>query len=148
MLVLRLGFRTRALSPAGLSAPGGQNRRIGFPLESWNRERRYTRHRDMTRRRSRAGAAVLACLTITATGCTAGTSLHPAPTASPHGKPQAVADASLTAFHSCSDALAGLRGAAETSVTAYGMPTVAGASSSRTGAAYAAAGVPWGYVHE
>jgi len=94
----------------------------------------------MTRRRSRAGAAVLACLTITATGCTAGISLHPAPTASPHGKPQAVTNASLTAFHSCSDALAGLRGAAEASVTAYGMPAVAGAPASRTGVAYAAAG--------
>src|SRR6476661_2277145 len=59
---------------------------LGFRLESWNRERRYVRHRDMTRRRIRAGAAVLACLTIAATGCTAGISLHPAPKASPHGK--------------------------------------------------------------
>ena len=96
----------------------------------------------MTRRRSRAGAAVLACLTIAATGCTAGISLHPAPKASPHGKPapRAVIKASLTAFHSCSDALAGLRGAAEASVTPYGMPQVAGASS-QTGVAYAASGV-------
>src|SRR5580700_5533085 len=113
-----------------------------FRLESWNRERRYVRHRDMTRRRSRAGAAFLACLTIAATGCTAGISLHPAPKASPHGKPapQAVIKASLTAFHSCSDALAALRGAAEASVTPYGMPRVAGASP-RTGVAYAASGV-------
>ena len=96
----------------------------------------------MTRRRSRAGAAVLACLTIAATGCTAGISLHPAPKASPHGKPapQAVIKASLTAFHSCSGALAALRGAAEASVTPYGMPEVAGASP-RTGVAYAASGV-------
>src|SRR5690348_4547810 len=96
----------------------------------------------MTRRRSRAGAAVLACLTIAATGCTAGISLHPAPKASPHGKPAppTVIKASLTAFHSCSDALAALRGAAEASVTPYGMPTVAGASP-RTGVAYAASGV-------
>ena len=96
----------------------------------------------MTRRRSRAGAAVLACLTIAATGCTAGISLHPAPRASAHGKPapQAVVKASLTAFHSCSGALAALRGAAEASVTPYGMPQVAGASS-RTGVAYAASGV-------
>ena len=96
----------------------------------------------MTRRRSRAGAAVLACLTIAATGCTAGISLHPAPKASPHGKPapQAVIKASLTAFHSCSDALAALRGAAEASVTPYGMPKVAGASP-RAGVAYAASGV-------
>src|SRR5215469_8919606 len=95
----------------------------------------------MTRRRSRAGAAVLACLTIAATGCTAGISLHPAPKASAHGKQarQAVTKASLTAFHSCSDALAGLRGAAEASVTPYGMPTVAGASS-RPRVAYAASG--------
>jgi Beta propeller domain len=83
----------------------------------------------MTRRRSRAGAAILACLTITATGCTAGISA-----------PQAVIKASLTAFHSCSDALAGLRGAAEASVTPYGMPEVAGASSG-TGVAYASPGV-------
>jgi len=96
----------------------------------------------MTRRRSRAGAAVLACLTIAATGCTAGISLHPAPKGSPHGKPapQAVIKASLTAFHSCSDALAALRGAAEASVTPYGMPTVAG-TSPRTGVASAASGV-------
>jgi Beta propeller domain len=96
----------------------------------------------MTRRRSRARAAVLACLTIAATGCTAGISLHPAPKASPHGKPapQAIIKASLTAFHSCSDALAALRGAAEASVTPYGMPQVAGASP-RTGVAYAASGV-------
>jgi hypothetical protein len=96
----------------------------------------------MIRRRTCAGAAVLACLTIAATGCTAGISLHPAPTASPHGKPapQAVIKASLTAFHSCSDALAALRGAAEASVTPYGMPEVAGASP-RTGIAYAASGV-------
>ena len=95
----------------------------------------------MTRRRSRAGAAVLACLTIAATGCTAGISLHPAPKASPHGKPtpQAVTKAALTAFHSCSDALAALRGAAEASVTANGMPAVAGASP-RTGAGYATSG--------
>ena len=95
----------------------------------------------MTRRRIRAGAAVLACLTIAATGCTAGISLHSAPKASPHGKPapQAVSKASLTAFHSCSDALAALRGAAQASVTPYGMPTMAGASP-RTGAAYAASG--------
>ena len=94
----------------------------------------------MTRRHSRAGAAVLACLTIAATGCTAGNSLHPAPKASPHGKPatQAVTKASLTAFRSCPDALAGLRGAAEASVTSYGMPQVAGASS-QTRVAYAAA---------
>src|SRR5215471_13754727 len=93
----------------------------------------------MTRQRSRAGAAVLACFTIAATGCTAGISLHSGTKASPHDKPapQAVTKASLTAFRSCSDALAGLRGAAEASVTAYGMPTAAGASS-RTGAAYAA----------
>jgi Beta propeller domain len=103
--------------------------------------REALRHRDMTRRRSRAGAAVLACLTIAATSCTAGISLHPAPKASPHGKPapQAVIKASLTAFHS-SDALAALRGAAEASVTPYGMPEVAGASP-RTGVAYAASGV-------
>ena len=96
----------------------------------------------MSRRCSRAGAAFLACLTIAATGCTAGISLHPAPKASPHGKPapQAVIKASLTAFHSCSDALAALRGAAEASVTPYGMPKVAGASP-RTGVAYAASGV-------
>jgi Beta propeller domain len=96
----------------------------------------------MTRRRTRAGAAVLACLTIAATGCTAGISLHPAPTASPHGKPapRAVVKASLTAFHSCSNALAALRGAAEASVTPYGMPQVAGASP-RAGVAYAASGV-------
>jgi hypothetical protein len=96
----------------------------------------------MSRQRSRAGAAFLACLTIAATGCTAGISLHPAPKASSHGKPapQAVIKASLTAFHSCSDALAALRGAAEASVTPYGMPKVAGASP-RTGVAYAASGV-------
>jgi hypothetical protein len=81
-------------------------------------------------------------LTIAATGCTAGISLHPAPKASPHGKPapQAVIKASLTAFRSCSDALAALRGAAEASVTPYGMPNVAGASHP-TGVAYAASGV-------
>jgi hypothetical protein len=81
-------------------------------------------------------------LTITATGCTAGISLHPAPKASPHGKPapQAVTKASLTAFRSCSGALAALRGAAEASVTPYGMPQVAGASP-RAGVAYAASGV-------
>jgi uncharacterized secreted protein with C-terminal beta-propeller domain len=76
---------------------------------------------------------------MAATGCTAGISLHPAPKVSPHGK-QAAIKASLTAFNSCSDALAGLRGAAEASVTAYGMPTVAGASA-RTGVANAAPGV-------
>ncbi|HEX4397508.1 MAG TPA: beta-propeller domain-containing protein, partial [Trebonia sp.] len=81
-------------------------------------------------------------MTIAATGCTAGISLHPAPKGSPHGKPapQAVIKASLTAFHSCSEALAALRGAAEASVTPYGMPTVAGASP-RTGVANAASGV-------
>ena len=95
----------------------------------------------MTRQRGRARAAVLACLTIAATGCTAGISLHPAAKASPHGKPApAVIKASLTAFHSCSDALAALRGAAEASVTPYGMPEVAGAAP-RTGVAYAAPGV-------
>jgi uncharacterized secreted protein with C-terminal beta-propeller domain len=85
---------------------------------------------------------VLSCLTIAATGCTAGIPLHPAATVPPHGKPtaQAVIKASLTAFHSCSDALAALRGAAEASVTPYGMPQVAGASP-RPGVAYAAAGV-------
>lgn len=95
----------------------------------------------MTRQRSRAGAAVLACFTIAATGCTAGISLHSAPKASPHDKPapQAVTKASLTAFHSCADALATLRGAAKASVTAYGMPAVAGASPG-TGVAYAASG--------
>jgi uncharacterized secreted protein with C-terminal beta-propeller domain len=79
-------------------------------------------------------------LTIAAAGCTAGNSLPPAPTASPHGQqsPQAV-KASLTAFNSCSDALAALRGAAEASVTAYGMPAAAG-DSSRTGVAYASSG--------
>lgn len=96
----------------------------------------------MTRRRSRAGAAVLACLTIAATGCTAENPLPPASKASPHGKPapQAVIKASLTAFHSCSDALAGLRGAAQASVSPYGMPQVAGALS-QTRVAYAASGV-------
>jgi hypothetical protein len=81
-------------------------------------------------------------LTIAATGCTAAISLHPVPKASPHGKPapQAVIKASLTAFHSCSDALAALRGAATASVTPYGMPNVAGASHP-TGVAYAASGV-------
>jgi uncharacterized secreted protein with C-terminal beta-propeller domain len=81
-------------------------------------------------------------LTIAATGCTAGISLHPALKASPHGKPTppAVIKASLTAFHSCSDALAALRGAAEASVTPYGMPKVASASP-RAGVAYAASGV-------
>ncbi|HEX9041122.1 MAG TPA: beta-propeller domain-containing protein [Trebonia sp.] len=80
-------------------------------------------------------------MTIAATGCTAGISPHPAPTATSHGKPapQAVMKASLTAFRSCSDALTALRGAAEASVTPYGMPQVAGASP-RTGAGYAAAG--------
>ncbi|WP_187365801.1 beta-propeller domain-containing protein [Trebonia kvetii] len=77
-------------------------------------------------------------MTIAVAGCTAGNSLHPAPKGSSHGK--AVIKASLAAFHSCSDALAGLRGAAEASVTAYGMPQVAGASS-RAGVAYAASGV-------
>jgi hypothetical protein len=78
-------------------------------------------------------------LTIAATGCTAGIPLHTAPTASPPGKPapQAATKASLTAFRSCPDALAGLRGAAEASVTSYGLPQVAGASS-RTGATNAA----------
>jgi hypothetical protein len=95
----------------------------------------------MTRRRTRAGAAVLACLTIAAAGCTAGTSLPPASKASSPGKPapQAADQASLTAFRSCPDALAALRGASEASVTPYGMPTVAGASA-RTGVAYAASG--------
>jgi hypothetical protein len=64
-----------------------------------------------------------------ATGCTAGIS-----------SPQAASKASLTAFRSCSDALAALRSAAEASVTPYGMPEMAGASSG-PGAAYAASGV-------
>jgi hypothetical protein len=81
-------------------------------------------------------------LTIAAAGCTAGNPLHPAPADSPHGKlaAQAVSKASLTAFRSCPDALAALRGAAEASVTPYGMPQVAGASAG-TGARSAASGV-------
>jgi hypothetical protein len=96
----------------------------------------------MTRRRSRAAAAVLVCLTIAAAGCTAGILSHQATKDSPRGKPArpAAIKASLTAFRSCSDALAALRGAAEASVTPYGMPALAGASS-REGVAYAAPGI-------
>jgi hypothetical protein len=53
--------------------------------------------------------------------------MPPAPKASPPGKqPTAVIKATLTAFHSCTDALASLRSAAEASVTPNGLPTVMG----------------------
>jgi hypothetical protein len=82
----------------------------------------------MTRRRSRAGAALLGFLALAAAGCTGsvpniGGPWSPSPGAKqPAGK--AVIPATLTAFHSCPDALAALRKAAKASVTTYGLHNV------------------------
>ncbi len=96
---------------------------------------------DMIRRHSRAGAALLACSVLTAAGCTAsvqvpgpGTSSHPKPPV-----PKAVTPATLTAFHSCPEALASLRQATGASVTAFSPPGAKGYSPVN-GVASAAAG--------
>jgi hypothetical protein len=101
----------------------------------------------MTLQRSRAGAALLACLALTVTGC----SSSPAVPRNPHARaPRGAADATLTAFSSCDAALSALRAAAEASVTLSDLPgfgsgyTVLGATGraaagSASGAASAAA---------
>jgi hypothetical protein len=73
----------------------------------------------MTLQRSRAGAALLACLALTVTGCSSSL----VASGNPHARaPQGAADATLTAFSSCGAALSALRAAAEASVTPYGLP--------------------------
>ena len=64
-------------------------------------------------------------MALVATGCTGAYAPFAASTAR-HVRqpaPKAVIKATLTAFHSCPDALAALRKAAEASVTSYGLPT-------------------------
>lgn len=78
----------------------------------------------MIRQHGRAGAVFLACMTLVATGCTA--ARLPLVSATWHQDQRAtdtVRKATLTAFHSCREALAKLREATEASVTPYGLPT-------------------------
>lgn len=80
----------------------------------------------MIRQRGRAGAVLLACMTLVATGCTA--AQPPLVSATWHPDQRVagtVLKATLTAFHSCREALVTLRKATEASLTPYGLPTVA-----------------------
>jgi hypothetical protein len=84
----------------------------------------------MIRRRGRASTALLASSLIVIAGCT---SSYGQPT-SQRQPAAAPVRAQLTAFHSCADALAGLRKAAESSVGPYGLPDTVSAEGAVPGA--------------
>lgn len=88
----------------------------------------------MIRRYSRTSAALLASSLIVIVGCTSSYG-QPTSRRQPAQPPANPAQAQLTAFHGCADALVGLRQAAESIVGPYGLPDTVSAAAGAVRAA-------------